>query len=198
MSDRPLLPYSAHSMSLAELREGLLRVGRDWNLPRVCEALGWEVDDYSDRKFRELVALEQKTERFEPETLRQALEAYRIEARARQRAEIVRLTPLAGPPLSQKEAWISWRRRGVRKIVDGHLRRLDLKRSGLSNQRAAAYGRHPCVQVHSRSARSAGHGWPCRPAHHGALRARRGQSPQQSGRGRAYPPVIGGVHDGRA
>src|SRR6516165_171367 len=103
MSERPLLPYSAQSMGLAELRELLLSIGRDWTLARFCEALGWEVDDYSDRKFRELVALGLLLERFDPQTLRQALEAYLDEARARQRAEIVRLTPLAWPPI-EKEA----------------------------------------------------------------------------------------------
>jgi hypothetical protein len=82
---------------------GLLSIGRDWTLARFCEALGWEVDDYSDRKFRELVALGLLLERFDPQTLRQALEAYLDEARARQRAEIVRLTPLAWPPI-EKEA----------------------------------------------------------------------------------------------
>ena len=100
MSEDPQLPYSLQSMSLEELRELLLHIGRDWNLARFCDALGWEVDDYCDRKFRELVALGLL---LEPLTLRQALDAYLIEARARQRPEIVRLAPLAWPQI-KKEA----------------------------------------------------------------------------------------------
>ena len=94
--------YAAISLAVIS-GNGLLSIGRDWTLARFCEALGWEVDDYSDRKFRELVALGLLLERFDPQTLRQALEAYLDEARARQRAEIVRLTPLAWPPI-EKEA----------------------------------------------------------------------------------------------
>jgi hypothetical protein len=47
--------------------------------------------------LRELVALGLPLERFDPETLQQALRAFVADARERERAEIVRLTPLAGP-----------------------------------------------------------------------------------------------------
>jgi hypothetical protein len=96
-----LLPFSAHSMSLGDLRTLLLAVGRDWTLARFCEALGWEQDEYADGKFRELLALGLLLQRFEPDTLTQALEAYLLEARSRERARIVRLTPLAGPDTEQ-------------------------------------------------------------------------------------------------
>jgi hypothetical protein len=95
-------------MSLGDLRALLLAVGRDWTLARCCEALGWEQDEYADRKFRELIALSLLLERFEPETLRQALEAYLLESRTRERARIVRMTPLAGRQRKKPET--SWRK----------------------------------------------------------------------------------------
>jgi hypothetical protein len=42
----------------------------------LCEVLNWELDDYSERKSREFVALGLLLERFEPVTLRQALDGY--------------------------------------------------------------------------------------------------------------------------